>query len=170
MKITCLIRGIIEIIPVGSYASFLEIVQQLIYLFILRLCEIVAHVFFQPVVQTMRVLWQCFFLKSTNFFFSKAVPVSSCRMASMANFFIVSSAMPNHPMNCLSFKESFLPMTYEALKPQLKQWKLSVPSADVIIPPRFLLSAPVPLCTQQGALKEVQPDGFSFDQPEANSE
>jgi hypothetical protein len=48
------------------------------------------------------------------------------------------------------------------LKPQLKQWKLNVPSAEVIMPPRFLLSAPVPLCMQQGALKEVQPEGVFF--------
>ena len=51
---------------------------------------------------------------------------------------------------------------YDALKLQLKQWKLTVPSADVIIPPRFLLSAEVPLCMQQGALKEVHPEGVFF--------
>ena len=32
----------------------------------------------------------------------------------------------------------------------------------VIIPPRFFLSAVSPLCTQHGALKEVQPLGVFF--------
>jgi len=51
---------------------------------------------------------------------------------------------------------------YDALKTTVEQWKLTVPSADVIIPPRFLLSAEVPLCMQQGALKEVHPEGVFF--------
>jgi len=37
-----------------------------------------------------------------------------------------------------------------------------VPSAEVITPPRFLLSGDSPLYTQQGALKLIHPDGVFF--------
>jgi len=48
------------------------------------------------------------------------------------------------------------------LNPQLKQWKDIVPSALLIMPPRFFLSADSPLCMQQGALKLIQPLGVFF--------
>jgi hypothetical protein len=55
----------------------------------------------------------------------------------------------------------FLPGCHDALKLQLKQWYEKV-SPSSITPPRIRVSAPVPLCTQQGALKDNHPEGVIF--------